>query len=298
MDVGRLDRKKELIKFILAMALFGTNGLIVSKISLSSSEIVLLRTFLGSIFLLIVVIAGQGFSFSELRKDFVPASIGGAALGMNWVLLFAAYRTAGVSLSTLTYYCGPIIVLALSPIVFKEKLTLNKIIAILAVAVGMVCISGNIDAGSDVGVGMLYGGGAALLYASLIIANKRVNQLSGLNCALYELIIAFFVVLIYIIVQGIPLPVIPAKSDIIYVLFIGLVNTGLAYYLYFSSLQKLSGQTVALICYIDPLTALLISAAFLGESLGALQIVGAILILGGACLGELKFSRKKQNLEE
>lgn len=293
-----MSRKKDLVKFILAMVIFGTNGLIVSEISLSSSEIVLLRTFLGSVFLLVIVIAGRSFSFAELRKDLLPASIGGAALGMNWVFLFAAYRTAGVSLSTLTYYCGPIIVLALSPIIFKEKLTPNKIFAILAVAVGMICITGNIDAGSDIGKGMLYGGGAAVLYASLIIANKRVKHLSGLNCALYELIIAFFVVLIYIIFQGISLPVVPMKSEIVYVLIIGLVNTGLAYYLYFSSLQKLSGQTVALICYIDPLTALLISAAFLGESLGALQIVGAALILGGACIGELKFSKKKHYLEE
>lgn len=286
-----MSRSKSLIFFIASMVIFGTNGLIVANISLGSAEIVLMRTFLGSLFLLAVVLVKRSFSFADLKADLVPATMGGAALGLNWVLLFSAYRSAGVGLSTLTYYCGPIIVLALSPVLFREKLTWNKLLAIAAVAVGMFCITGDIEPGSDVQTGILFGGGAALLYASLIVANKRVKRLSGLNCAMYELIVAFFVVLIYLVASNVKLPVIPAAEDIVWVLVIGLVNTGLAYYLYFSSLQKLPGQTVALVCYIDPLTALLVSGAFLGEKLFAVQIAGAVLILGGACLGELKFKK-------
>ena len=286
-----MSRSKSLIFFIASMVIFGTNGLIVANISLGSAEIVLMRTFLGSLFLLAIVLVKRSFSFADLKADLIPATIGGAALGLNWVLLFSAYRSAGVGLSTLTYYCGPIIVLALSPVLFKEKLTWNKLLAIAAVAVGMFCITGDIEPGSDVQTGILFGGGAALLYASLIVANKRVKRLSGLNCAMYELIVAFFVVLIYLVASNVKLPVIPAAEDIVWVLAIGLVNTGLAYYLYFSSLQKLPGQTVALVCYIDPLTALLVSGAFLGEKLLGVQIAGAVLILGGACLGELKFKK-------
>ena len=286
-----MNRSKNLILFVASMVIFGTNGLIVANISLGSAEIVLMRTFLGSLFLLAIVLVKRSFSFADLKADLVPATMGGAALGLNWVLLFSAYRSAGVGLSTLTYYCGPIIVLALSPVLFKEKLTWNKLLAIAAVAVGMFCITGDIEPGSDVQTGILFGGGAALLYASLIVANKRVKRLSGLNCAMYELIVAFFVVLIYLLASNVKLPVIPAAEDIVWVLAIGLVNTGLAYYLYFSSLQKLPGQTVALVCYIDPLTALLVSGAFLGEKLLGVQIAGAVLILGGACLGELKFKK-------
>lgn len=286
-----MSRSKSLIFFIASMVIFGTNGLLVANISLGSAEIVLMRTFLGSLFLLAVVLVKRSFSFADLKADLIPATIGGAALGLNWVLLFSAYRSAGVGLSTLTYYCGPIIVLALSPVLFREKLTWNKLLAIAAVAVGMFCITGDIEPGSDVQTGILFGGGAALLYASLIVANKRVKRLSGLNCAMYELIVAFFVVLIYLLASNVKLPVIPAAEDIVWVLAIGLVNTGLAYYLYFSSLQKLPGQTVALVCYIDPLTALLVSVAFLGEKLLGVQIAGAVLILGGACLGELKFKK-------
>ena len=275
------------------MVIWGTNGLLVANISLGSAEIVLLRTFLGGLFLIAIVMIKRCFSFAALKADFIPATVGGAALGLNWVLLFAAYRTAGVSLSTLTYYCGPIIVLALSPVLFKEKLTWSKIAAVVAVAIGMLCITGDVQLGSEVSKGLIYGGGAALLYALIIISGKRVKHLSGLNCAVYELVIAFFVVLLYLIFSGISLPVIPAKGDIIYVLIIGLVNTGVAYYFYFSALQKLPGQTVSLICYVDPLTSLLVSAAFLSEVLLPVQIVGAVLILGGAILGEIKFSKSK-----
>lgn len=287
-----MKRSKYLIMFIASMVIWGANGLLVANISLSSAEIVLLRTFLGALFLIAVVLYKRSFSFSDLKADLLPASIGGAALGLNWVFLFAAYRTAGVSLSTLTYYCGPILVLALSPVLFKEKLTWSKIIAVIAVAIGMLCITGNVELGTEVSKGLVYGGGAALLYAVIIVSSKRVKQLSGLNCAAYELVIAFIVVLLYVVFSGIKVPVIPARSDIVYVLIIGLVSTGLAYYLYFSSLQKLPGQTVALICYIDPLTALLVSAAFLNELLLPVQIIGAVLILGGAVLGELKFKNK------
>ena len=126
----------------------------------------------------------------------------------------------------------------------------------------------------------------------LIICNKWVKHLSGLHCSLYEMVVSFFVILIYLVIIGHPLPVIPAREELIYVLIIGLVNTGMAYLLYFSSLQKLSGQTVSLLCYMDPLTALFVSAAFLGEVMLPLHWVGAVLILGGACLGEFVFKKK------
>lgn len=129
-----MPRSKNLVFLIASMIIFGTNGLLVARISLPSAQIVLLRTFFGFLFLLAVVAARRSFSFAELKSDLVPATVGGVALGLNWVLLFGAYRYAGVSISTLVYYCGPMIAIILSPIVFKERLTANKLIAVIAVA--------------------------------------------------------------------------------------------------------------------------------------------------------------------
>ena len=183
------------------------------------------------------------------------------------------------------------IALILSPIIFKEKLTTNKIVAVVAVAAGMLCIYGNVTQGSDMQTGLLLGAGAAALYALIIIVTKRVTHMSGLNCSMYELFISFIVMVFYLLINGIKLPVIPSADDIVYVLIIGFVNTGLAYYMYFSALQKLPAQTSSLISYADPLTALIVSALFLGEKLGIVQLLGAVLILGGACLGELKLKK-------
>ena len=295
-----MKKSSSLLMFIASMVIFGTNGLVVANIpSLDTAEIVFMRTMLGSAFLFVMMLITGKLDFSGLKHDWLMATLGGSALGFNWVLLFAAYREASVSLATLTYYCGPILVLALSPVLFREKLTLNKIIAVLAVAAGMVCISGSIDLSSSKGSGLLLAGGAAALYASLIVFNKRVTELPGLQCAMFELAVAFVVVFAYLLLRGTHFPVLPEAKEVPYVLLIGLVNTGLAYYFYFTSLQKLPAQTVALVCYIDPLTALLVSAAFLpGEMLIPIQIVGAVLILGGAILGELKPKGKELNLED
>ena len=89
-----MSRSKSLFFFMAALVIFGTNGLLADKMSMSSAEIVLMRTSLGFIFLLAVVLAKRCFSFAELRADLIPATVGGAALGLNWVLLFGAYRYA------------------------------------------------------------------------------------------------------------------------------------------------------------------------------------------------------------
>ena len=158
-----------LAKFIAAMLIFGTNGLLARRISLGGAEIVLLRTLLGSCFLIGLGLLRRDLRLVGLRADKVPATLGGAALGLNWVCLFIAYQTAGVSLSTLVYYCGPMLVMALSPLLFREKLTWNKIAAIAAVALGMVFISGEIDRGSDLASGLLWAAGAALILSLIHI---------------------------------------------------------------------------------------------------------------------------------
>jgi len=288
-----VKKPSKLIMFIVSMLIFGTNGLLVSHISLSSAEIVMFRTLIGFIMLLAVVLITKSFSFSDLKADLMPATVSGAALGLGWLLLFSGYRMAGVSLATLTYYCGPILVIMLSPVLFKERLTWNKLSAIAIVAVGMVCITGSSAVGTSVTKGIICAGAAAVFYAALIIFGKRVKHLSGLNSALYELLIAFLTILIYLIVTGVRLPVIPAKNELVYIALIGIINTGLAYYLYFSSLQALPAQTVSIVCYVDPMTAVLVAAVFLNEAMSPLQWVGAVLILGGACLGEAAVKHQK-----
>ncbi|MBQ3374409.1 MAG: EamA family transporter [Oscillospiraceae bacterium] len=272
--------------FIASLLIFGTNGIIVSHISIQASQIVLCRTLIGGLMLTILVFLRGGFDAGNIKSEFLFLLFGGVALGLNWVALFSAYRLLNVSLATLIYYAGPMIVLLFSPLLFREKLSGIKIIAVFVVAVGLLCISGSIVATELNTTGLLVAIASALFYAALLVFNKRITKTSGLQTAAIELDIAFIVVLIYTFATtGLPHP---QQSDLPYLLIIGLINTGLSYLLYFSGLQKLPAQSVAMISYIDPVSALVFSALLLHESLTVTQLIGAVLIIGGAILGELK----------
>ena len=272
--------------YILAMLIFGTNGYLVAHLSLQGSQIVLVRTLVGGLLLTAIVLLRGGFDREAVRAEWRDLLFGGVALGLNWVALFTAYRMLNVSLATLIYYAGPMLVLLFSPLLFRESLTPQKIAAVAIVAAGLFCITGSITSAGMSLTGLLAAVLSALFYASLIIFNKRIVKTGGMQTAALELDVAFVVVLIYVLLTaGIPRPL---KADIPYLVVLGLVNTGLAYMLYFTGLQKLPGQSVALISYVDPVSALVFSALLLHETMTPLQVLGAVLIIGGALLGELR----------
>ncbi len=275
--------------YVLSLLLFGTNGLYVANISLASSHIVLFRTLIGGFVLTLLVLLRGGFALDDIRADLGALLPGGVALGLNWVALFGAYRLLNVSLATLIYYAGPMLVMLFSPLLFREKLTGAKLAAVAPVTFGLLLISGSIAAGGLSIPGLLTAAASAVFYASLIVFNKRIRRTGGLQTAAVELDVAFVVVLLYVLLSsGLPHP---TRADLPWLLLIGLINTGLAYLLYFSGLQRLPAQSVALISYIDPVSALFFSALFLQESMSAPQLLGAALIIGGAVLGELAGKR-------
>ena len=279
--------------YIASLLLFGTNGLYVARISVASGHIVLFRTLIGGLVLTALVLLRGGFDRSAVKAELRCLLPGGIALGLNWVALFGAYRLLNVSLATLIYYAGPMLVVLFSPLLFREKITKIKLAAIVTVAFGLLLISGSVAAGGLHMAGLLTAAASALFYAALIVFNKRIERTSGLQTAAIELDIAFAVVLLYVLLTAGPPR--PARSDLPWLLLIGLLNTGLAYLLYFSGLQRLPAQSVALISYIDPVSALFFSAVFLNESMTALQILGAVLIIGGAVLGELPGIKRRKD---
>ncbi|MGN0169485.1 MAG: DMT family transporter [Lachnospiraceae bacterium] len=275
--------------YIISLMIFGTNGILVSHISLAGSQIVLMRTLIGGLLLTCLVLFSGGFNKDHLRRERIPLLLGGAILGLNWVVLFEAYRLLNVSLATLIYYVGPILVLLFSPILFREKVTGKKLVSVITVGIGLICISGSIVLTGMNSMGLLFAVFSALFYAALIVANKQIIYTSGMQTAALELDVAFLVVLVYTLcTSGIPHL---TGNDLPYIVVIGFINTGLAYLLYFSGLQKLSGQSVALISYIDPISALIFSAILLHEVMTLVQVAGAALIIGGAMFGEIKKQR-------
>lgn len=274
------------ICYLLAMLIFGTNGLLVAGIDLQGGQIVLFRTLIGGILLTAIVLFRGGFDRSAVRAEAVPLLCGGVALGLDWIALFEAYQLLNVSLATLIDYSGPMIVLVLSPLLFREKLTGMRIGAACLVAFGLICISGSIAGGGMSIRGLIVAFIAALLYAALIVFNKHISRTGGLQSAAIELDVAFVVVLLYVLLAaGLP---VPQKHEIPALLVLGAVNTGLAYLLYFSGMQNIPAHSVALLSYVEPVSALLFAALFLKEAMSPIQLLGAVLILGGALLGEWK----------
>ncbi|MBQ4155200.1 MAG: EamA family transporter [Clostridia bacterium] len=276
---------------ILSMIIFGTIGIFVKYIPISSSTIALLRASIGFIFLLLVILCKKSkISFKSINKNLKFLIPSGMFLGVNWILLFESYRYTTVATATLCYYLAPTFIIIASPFVLKEKLGVKKIICAAVSLVGMVFVSGVLNTGFSFKelAGVLFGIGAALLYASIVLLNKKTRDISSYDLTAFQLFISSLVLLPYVLLtQGFSGVKLDAKL-VVLVIFIGIVHTGIAYMLYFGSVQKVKAQTAALFSYIDPVLAVILSAVLLKESINTLTIIGAVLILGASAIGELE----------
>jgi len=285
---------KAFFKYILALLLFGSNGIVASRIDLSSYEIVLLRTLIGSLLLIAIFFLSRGkLTFWKYKKDFAFLTVSGIAMGTSWMFLYEAYAQIGVSIASLCYYCGPVIVMILSPLLFKEKLTCTKIIGFLAVLIGIFLVNGYGAVAAN-RFGLLCGLASAVMYAFMVIFNKKATAITGLENSALQLFIAFATVAVFVgLKQGFMIDI-PTES-VLPIFVLGLLNTGIGCYLYFSSIGKISVQTVAICGYLEPLSAVLFSVIFLNENLLPMQIIGAVLIIGGAIFSEGVKTKTQRN---
>jgi drug/metabolite transporter (DMT)-like permease len=286
--------KSAYFKYIAALLLFGSNGIVASRIALSSYEIVFTRTLIGSLLLILL------FAFSKQKAQFGKNGahraylvISGVAMGASWMFLYEAYVQVGVSVASLAYYCGPVIIMILAPLLFREGLTSTKLLGFLIVVLGMFFVNGQAVAQGGTAWGLFCGMMSAILYAFMVIFNKKAVSITGLENAMWQLITSFLTVAIFVgLKQGVAVTV--TQGNLAPVVWLGIVNTGIGCYFYFSSIGHLPVQTVAIWGYLEPLSALLFAAALLGEKLSFVQIVGAVLILGGAAYGELSGQKQSQ----
>lgn len=279
--------KKAYLKYVAALLMFGLNGIVASCITASSYEIVFTRTLIGSMLLVLIFIATRRkVRLLENKAHLFYLVLSGVAMGTSWMFLYEAYQRIGVSIASLTYYCGPVIVMIFSPILFKEKITWVKGLGFLAVLAGMFCINIQVLSEGKTTWGLFCGIMSAVMYACMVIFNKKAKSITGLENAMWQLITSFLTVSIFLgIKQGLALHI--EQGSVIPILILGIVNTGIGCYFYFSSIGELPVQTVAICGYLEPLSAVIFSVVFLSETMGIVQIVGTVLVLGGAAFGEL-----------
>lgn len=284
--------------FILAMVIFGTVGIFVRYIPLPSSAIACARGLLGTAFLLLyMAVRREKLNFSAIKEHLWLLILSGAAIGLNWVLLFESYRYTTVATATLCYYLSPTFVILASPLVLREKLPWKKVFCAALALLGMVFVSGVIRGGlpaAGEGLGIAYGIGAAALYASVVLMNKKLGALSAFDKTAVQLLTAALVALPYTLFTEDVGSFSLALSEGMLLLFVGIVHTGFAYTLYFGALKTIPAQSAAIFSYIDPVVAILLSALLLREKMDVFGAVGAVLILGSALFSELSPGKKRK----
>ena len=279
---------------IVSMTIFGTLGIFVRNISVSSGELALYRAVLATLLIAVfLLLTKQQIPFSKIKKQVPLLLASGIAMGFNWIFLFEAYKYTTVSIATLSYYFAPVIVTIVCPIIFKEKLTGKQIVCFVMSTLGLVLITGigNLSSGNDF-VGILFGLGAAILYATVILLNKFIKNVEALHRTFLQFLSAIVILIPYVIMtSGVTLETLNVIGWI-NLLIVGLIHTGVTYCMYFSSLKELPGQKTALLSYIDPLVAVLISVTVLGETMTLWQVIGGVLILGFTLWNEIAPQKK------
>ena len=291
-DIRQIMKNSATLRYLFALGLYGTIGLFLHFTSYSSEFVVLCRGFLGSVFILLVLLyRKEKFDYLSIRKNLFLLICSGFALGFNWVFLFAGYRH-GIAISSLCNYLAPIIVVVITSLIYKEKINIYQIFCIIAAFVGMLFLIGIFDGQSNGDpYCVIYGLLAALGFVILVLCNRRLTDIKPLEKTFVQLLASAAIVFPYVLLnKGFPVSF-DLRSTLI-VIVLGIFHTGVAYICYFSSIDTLSPQSIAVLGYLEPVLNVLIGALILNEKIGFSGIIGAIMIVG-ASLGNELYAGKK-----
>ena len=276
---------KEKLSIIISMVIFGTIGIFVEYIGLPSGIIAAFRGIIGAVVILaVMLIKRRKKDFGGVKRKLPVLVASGVAIGFNWILLFEAYRLTGIPVATVCYYTAPIFVVIASPFIFKSRLGLRQIICIFAALGGVALVSGIFQENSSGFAGVLCGLGAAVLYASVMIMNKFMGDVESCERTVVQLASAGLVILPYaLLTMG---EISFSRKSVILLMIVGVVHTGFAYLLYFGAMKKLESRTVAVLSYIDPASAIILSSLVFMRLPTPYEIAGVLLILAAAICSE------------
>lgn len=289
------------LMMIFAMSLFGTLGVSTYFIDLPASIIVVGRGLIGASFLLILI----RFSGSKLSKDDIYGNMftlicSGVCLGLNWLFLFEAYKSIEISVATVLNYLTPAMVILISPIVFKTRLTFIKLGCALFALLGLVLVTGIIENGTeDINTyGIVCGLLAAVFYTGLVVFNKKLKSIGSYDRTFVQLLIAGIVIAVYCLFTVDFGSLHPDTMSIVLLVVIAVFQTAIAFTLYFGSLAHLDAPTAVMYGYIEPVISIALSVIILHEDLGIIGWIGAALILGSTFLSEILSRRRERQSAE
>ena len=279
---------KARFEIVFSMAAFGTIAVFVRNIGLPSGEVALYRAVIAALALFLwQLCTRQTVRWQDVKKELPLLFVSGAAMSVNWILLFEAYKYTTVAMATLSYYFAPVIVTVASTVLFREGLTAKQISCFVMSTLGLVMVIGvSGGGGSHDLLGILLGLGAAVFYAAVVLINKGIRRVSGLNRTFMQFLAAIFLMTPYISMTGGSHLAGLDMTGAVNLMVVGVFHTGICYCMYFSSLRYLKGQEASILSYIDPVVAVILSVAVLHEPVSPLQAAGGFMILGFTVLNE------------
>ena len=290
MENGKND-KRSMAMLIASMAIWGSIGIFRRYIPLPSSVLAASRGVIGSLFLFVFLkLRGRGVHLGMTRKQVLWYAVSGAIMAFNWILLFDAYNYTSVATATLCYYMMPVFVTLASALLFQEKLTARKLVCVVVCLFGMLLVTGVVGSGlpgPGETKGILMGLGAAVLYAVVVLMNKKVKGVDPFGKTIVQLLASSTALVPYVFLTVDPGSLQFSGMALPMLLIVGIVHTGIAYALYFGCTDGLKAQTVAIFGYMDPIVAVLLSALLLGEPMTVPAMIGVVLVIGGAIASEL-----------
>lgn len=282
------------VEMTAAMMISGTIGWFVVVSGQPVIDVVFWRCAIGAPVLLAVCAALGLLRGTLTPRLLIFAALGGVAIVLNWLLLFAAYSRASIAIATAVYNTQPFILVGLGALFFAERLTLNKLLWLGLAFVGMLLIvqakpsAGYL--GSEHLVGILLALGAAFFYALAAIVAKYLKGTPPHLIALIQVCVGTLMLAPFANFEALPADAGTWSA----LLALGVLHTGLMYILLYGAIQKLPTHLVGALSFIYPVVAILVDYLAFDHHLQAIQLAGIAAILIAAAGMTLGWSLYKR----
>ncbi len=286
------DKTSGTIEMTAAMVISGTIGWFVVVSGQPIIDLLFWRCVFGAATLLIVCAAMGMLSGKLSFRLFCWSALGGAAIVLNWLLIFASFSRASISIATTVYNTQPFILVALGALFFKEKLTATKVMWLGLAFAGLVLIvqakPAAAYAGTDYVSGVFMALGAAFFYALAAVITKKLTGTPPHMIALAQVCVGIVMIAPFANLSGLPTDSWAWGSFLI----MGVIYTGLVFVLLYGAIQKLPTHVAGALSFIYPLVSIVVDFVAFGHRLQAVQFVGAAAILIAAAALNLGWSLK------
>lgn len=284
------DSVKAVLSVLLAGVLWGVINIFIKTLSahgLDALQISAVRMTVAVIVFPLAVLVTDRSKFRIRLKDiwiFICSGIVSIVL-FNTCYFYTMIKSQA-SVAVVLLYTSPIFVMLLSAIFFKEKITLQKIIALILTFVGCVFVAGVIGGTYVIPPFVILTGIASGLFYALysIFGNIGLRKYDTVTVTLWSFIFAF----IAAVPLGKPAQTITVfKEEPILILWgvgIGVISTALPYFFYTWGLQRMETSKAAILVAVEPLVGCVIGMTIFGEAHNALKIIGILLILASIVL--------------